>query len=266
MTKVFDFGKNWINFSKNIDEKRIELATNSLTNLIGIDVKNKSFFDVGCGSGLSSLVALRLGAKVFAIDNDGYSIIATSNLLKKFSQNKNYEIKQQSILDEDFLKNVKKFDIVYSWGVLHHTGKMWKALENCSLKVKKKGKLVLAIYNDQGGASRRWYLIKKIYVSSPKIIRFLLIVFFFIFFETRAFLIKLLRFQNPFPFSDWKNKKKNRGMSVVHDLIDWIGGYPFEYSKPEKIFIFLKKKGFILDNLRTNAGGHGCNEYVFTKN
>ena len=35
-------------------------------------------------------------------------------------------------------------------------------------------------------------------------------------------------------------------MSVVHDLIDWIGGYPFEYSKPEKIFIFLKKKALFL--------------------
>ena len=266
MDKIFDFGKNWINFSKNIDEERIELAINSFTSLIDIDFKKKSFFDVGCGSGLSSLVALRLGAKVFAIDSDAYSIISTTNLLKKFSRNKNYKIEQKSILDEEFIRKVKKFDVVYSWGVLHHTGEMWRALENCSLKVKKKGKLVLAIYNDQGGASKRWHYIKKIYVSSPKIIKFFLVGFFFLYFEIRSFLIKLLRFQNPFPFDDWKNKKKNRGMSVIHDLIDWVGGYPFEYSKPEKIFIFLKKKGFILDNLKTNAGGHGCNEYVFTKN
>ena len=74
MGKIFDFGKNWINFSKKIDEERIELATNSFISLIDIDFKKKSFFDVGCGSGLSSLVALRLGAKVFAIDNDAYSI------------------------------------------------------------------------------------------------------------------------------------------------------------------------------------------------
>ena len=266
MSRAFDFGKNWINFSKNIDEKRIELATSSFTKLIDFDLKNKSFFDVGCGSGLSSLVALRLGAKVFAIDNDGYSIISTTNLLKKFSLNKNYKIEKKSILDDRFIRKVKKFDVVYSWGVLHHTGDMWKALENCSLKVKKKGKLVLAIYNDQGGASKRWYIIKKIYVSSPKVIRFLLVLFFFIFFEIRSFMIKILRFQNPFSFDDWKNKKKNRGMSVIHDLIDWVGGYPFEYSKPEEIFNFIKKKGFSLDNLKTNAGGHGCNEYVFTKN
>ena len=266
MSKVFNFGKNWINFSKFIDENRIELATNSLTNLIDVDLKNKSFFDVGCGSGLSSLVALRLGAKVVAIDNDENSIISTTNLFNKFSLNKNYTIKKESILDEKFLRKLKKFDVVYSWGVLHHTGEMWKALENCSLKVKKKGKLVLAIYNDQGGASKRWHLIKKIYVSSPKIIKFLLIAFFFIFFETRSFIIKLLRFQNPLPFNDWKNKKKNRGMSVIHDLVDWVGGYPFEYSKPEEIFNFIKKRGFSLDNLKTNAGGHGCNEYVFTKN
>ena len=134
MNKTFDFGKNWINFSKNIDEERIELATKSFTSLIDIDFKKKSFFDVGCGSGLSSLVALRLGAKVLAIDSDAYSIISTTNLLKKFSPNKNYKIEQKSILDDKFLRKVRKFDVVYSWGVLHHTGEMWQALENCSLK------------------------------------------------------------------------------------------------------------------------------------
>ena len=172
MSKIFDFGKNWINFSKSINEERIELATNSFTNLSDIDFEKKSFFDVWCGSGLSALVALRLGAEVLAIDSDAYSIESTKNLLKKFSRNNNYKIEQKSILDQKFLRKIKKFDVVYSWGVLHHTGEMWKALENCSLKVKKKGKLVLAIYNDQGGASKRWHLIKKIYVSSPKIVKF----------------------------------------------------------------------------------------------
>jgi len=263
MSKKFDFGKNWFKFSKLVDEQRIESAEHSLKKIININLKNKTFFDVGCGSGLFSLAALNLGANVTAIDVDKYSTQTTKNLIKKFYKGNNYKIINESILNEMFLKKIKNFDIVYSWGVLHHTGKMWEAIKICANKVKPGGKLVIAIYNDQGGASKRWLKIKQIYVSSPKIVRIFLISFFFLFFETRNFLIRLIRFQNPFPFEDWK--KKERGMSSFYDLIDWIGGYPFEYSKPEDIFRFLKDKKFILDNLKTCAGGHGCNEFVFTK-
>ena len=55
---------------------------------------------------------------------------------------------------------------MYSWGVLHHTGAMWKALENASTLVRPGGLLFIALYNNQGGASRRWKIIKRTYNDS----------------------------------------------------------------------------------------------------
>ena len=59
-----------------------------------------------------------------------------------------------------------------------------------------------------------------------------------------------------------------RGMSAWHDLVDWVGGLPFEVAKPEEIIEYFKERGFTLEKLTTCAGGHGCNQYVFerTKN
>ena len=54
-------------------------------------------------------------------------------------------------------------------------------------------------------------------------------------------------------------------MSVWHDWIDWIGGYPFEAAKPEEIFALLRTQGFRLDHLITCGGGLGCNQFVFTR-
>jgi 2-polyprenyl-6-hydroxyphenyl methylase/3-demethylubiquinone-9 3-methyltransferase len=66
------------------------------------------------------------------------------------------------------------------------------------------------------------------------------------------------------PGASWSNKR--RGMSAWHDVIDWVGGYPFQVSKPEEVFNFFRKEGFYLNKLKTCAGGHGCNEYVFIRN
>jgi 2-polyprenyl-6-hydroxyphenyl methylase/3-demethylubiquinone-9 3-methyltransferase len=52
-------------------------------------------------------------------------------------------------------------------------------------------------------------------------------------------------------------------MSTRHDLVDWVGGYPFEVAKPETVFGFLRDRGFELRHLKSCAGGLGCNEYVF---
>lgn len=54
-------------------------------------------------------------------------------------------------------------------------------------------------------------------------------------------------------------------MSLMHDLIDWVGGYPFEVAKPEEIFDFYHARGFVLQRLYTCGGGIGCNQFVFER-
>jgi 2-polyprenyl-6-hydroxyphenyl methylase/3-demethylubiquinone-9 3-methyltransferase len=55
-------------------------------------------------------------------------------------------------------------------------------------------------------------------------------------------------------------------MSPWRDVVDWVGGYPFEVAKPEAIFKFYQRRGFTMVDLNTCGGGHGCNEFVFVNN
>ena len=52
-------------------------------------------------------------------------------------------------------------------------------------------------------------------------------------------------------------------MSRRHDLLDWVGGYPFEVATPEEVFAFCHDRGFELQELSTCGGGLGCNQFVF---
>jgi hypothetical protein len=68
------------------------------------------------------------------------------------------------------------------------------------------------------------------------------------------------------PFQTIRYYGKNaRGMSFWRDLIDWVGGYPFEVATPEQIFDFYRERGFLLTRLHTCGGGLGCNQFVFEK-
>src|SRR5262249_15791837 len=154
-----------------------------------------------------------------------------------------WEVSEGSVLDAASLHALGQFDVVYSWGVLHHTGAMWQALENVAPLVAPGGKLFLSIYNDQGGPSRRWAAVNRFYNRAPKPIRFALVFGIGIFREIRPALGRLSRLQNPLPFKDWEREHKGRGMSVWHDLVDWVGGYPFEVAKPEQIFDFYRARG-----------------------
>lgn len=215
---------------------------------------------------LFSLAARRLGAKVRSFDYDPQSVACTNELKRLyFKEDTNWIVEEGNVLDDNYINSLGQYDVVYSWGVLHHTGQMWQALANVEELVKKGGYLFIAIYNDQGGASNRWLKIKKSYNKSPKFIRMILVFGVGLFFESRSAVIRLVRLQNPLPFNDWKQKKKERGMSVWVDLVDWVGGYPFEVAKPEEIFQFYRERGFVLEKLKTCSGGHGCNEYLFTK-
>ena len=263
----FAFGRNWRKFSRVIDDDRVEAAVANLRRLIDEEqLDGKRFLDIGCGSGLSSLAAIRLGADVQAFDYDPDSVTTSIALRDRNAiQDSRWSIEQGSILDADYVAGLGKFDIVYSWGVLHHTGAMWQAIDYAAAAVKSGGKFALALYNDQGGASRRWLAIKKRYVGGSRFTRLFIAFTIGVFFECRAALIRLFRLHNPLPFQDWKLRREDRGMSVYYDLIDWVGGYPFEVAKPEKVLLFLKQRGFVLDGIKTCAGGHGCNEFLFVR-
>jgi 2-polyprenyl-6-hydroxyphenyl methylase/3-demethylubiquinone-9 3-methyltransferase len=265
--KRFEFGKNWENFLKVLDETRISEAEKSLKTMLEMeDLKNKRFLDIGSGSGLFSLAARRLGAAVHSFDYDSRSVACTEELKRRhFPGDENWSIEQGNVLDPAYLNGLGSYDVVYSWGVLHHTGNMWRAIENIVPLVDEKAALFISIYNDQGPLSLFWRSLKKFYNDSSKPVKALILLGFGAFFETRLAMLCLLSFTNPVLSKYWKEKKKNRGMSVWHDLVDWVGGYPFEVAKPEEIFDFYRRKGFLLLKLKTCGGGLGCNEFVFVR-
>jgi 2-polyprenyl-3-methyl-5-hydroxy-6-metoxy-1,4-benzoquinol methylase len=262
----FSFGSNWKSFiDKALTPERCNDALDSLCSFLGVnDLEGQTFLDVGCGSGLFSLAARRLGARVHSFDLDPLSVACTTELKKRYiPEDRKWTIDQGNVLDVDYLNSLGQFDLVYAWGVLHHTGAMWQGLENVIPLVAEGGKLYISIYNDQGDASRRWAALKKFYNQSPRPIQACIVLGVGSLWLIRSSLVRLIGFQNPLPFKEWAREKKSRGMSVWHDLVDWVGGYPFEVAKPEEIFDFFRERGFVLTRLKTRGGKSGCNEFLF---
>jgi SAM-dependent methyltransferase len=262
----FEFGANWTRFLKLLNEERIARAEKSLSEMLEVsDLQGKTFLDVGSGSGLISLAARRLGAKVHSFDYDPRSVACTRELKQRyFPEDLQWSIEEGSVLDLGYLSRLGQFDVVYSWGVLHHTGAMWEALGNVAPLVVNGGRLFIAIYNDQGRQSATWKKIKKAYCFSPQPWRALVLLFAFVRLWGPTTVRDLLTGR---PGATWRNygKQGDRGMSPWRDAVDWVGGYPFEVAKPEQIFEFYRDRGFRLDQLKTCAGGLGCNQFVLTR-
>jgi len=260
---TFSFGKNWQNYLKHaFNAQRLNEAQKSLIQFIGTDdFKGKTFIDIGCGTGMFSLAAYKLGAsQVISVDIDPFSIHCTKLLHARAKKPTSWKIIHGSILDKKLIAALPSADIVYSWGVLHHTGKMWEALDAVTTLVKKDGYLYIAIYNKLDGlfGSRFWLSLKKKYNAAPKIGK-KIIEFAFI---SAFFAWNFLTLQNP--FKKIKNYKSKRGMSWYYDVIDGLGGYPYEFASVEEIFHFYKKRNFELLNIKTTNGIEN-NEFLFRK-
>jgi len=264
--KRFQFGANWTNFLSVLDERRIAEAEASLREMLDVtSLEGKTFLDIGSGSGLFSLAARRLGAKVYSFDFDPQSVACALELRRRFFPNdSHWHVEQGSALDGRYMSGLGEFDVVYSWGVLHHTGSMWLGFEHAIRRVAPNGRLYIAIYNDQGWKSHVWWLIKACYNRLPRLLK-PLFVRLMIGAAALAALIKHTLMLKPMALiRSWKTDARERGMSAKYDAVDWVGGFPFEVASFELLQTYFEARGFALINSKRTTSW-GCNELAFQR-
>jgi 2-polyprenyl-3-methyl-5-hydroxy-6-metoxy-1,4-benzoquinol methylase len=252
----FSFGENWKKYLDNIDDEAIRKAEADFRSTAGVDtLAGGTFLDLGCGSGLNSLVALRMHAtRVLSIDADPHSVEAAQYLRKQYARNDpRWEIRQGSILDTAFMETLGSHSFVLSWGVLHHTGKMWTALDLTARRVADGGTLFISLYNWSRYA-HRWLKVKRFYNTSPSAIRRLMVLGL----GTYGLASGLRHGKSPRRIQS----EIRRGMNYWRDIEDWLGGLPYEYCKPDQVVSHLATQGFRLRKLTTTYSA-GCNEFVF---
>jgi predicted RNA methylase len=260
----FSFGENWSQYAQKIDDARITEAENSLIRLVGREaIQGRTFLDIGCGSGLFSLAAVRLGCrKLLAVDLDPKSVETTRKTLSRYAPGGNWEVRNVSVFDLDPAK-LGTFDVVYSWGVLHHTGAMYRAISKASAMVATHGMLTLALYGKTPFCGM-WRVEKKIYSRSPKWVQKII--------ETAY--LEVVRVRLALKGESLKRRREmyfqQRGMDMYYDTRDWLGGYPYESISPEEAMSYMNGLGFapVRSFVTPCIGllGAGCDEYSFTKN
>lgn len=263
----FAFGNNWRNFLETVDDERIAEAERSLREMLGVtSLDNQRFLDAGCGSGLFSLAALRMGASVHSFDFDPASVATTIELRRRYARgDSDWIIELGSVLNAEYISGLGLFDVVYSWGVLHHTGAQWMALETVQRAVAPGGRLFIALYNDQGLQSVAWRGIKRVYNHLPGPLRRVYAAMFGVIIEGASLGAAMVRGRPVAHARSRLNYRTLRGMSWWHDLVDWVGGYPFEVSSREQVVAFLRERGYEVVRIQSAGSKLGCNEFVFER-
>ena len=283
----FAFGRNWHQFLNQITDERIAAATKSVFRMvcphgdgersksgpacteearqhacdggIGHALAGRTFLDIGHGSGLFSLAARRMGASVRSFDYDQQSVACALVLKSRFDGDGDWVVERGDILDQDFVRSLPTFDVVYSWGVLHHTGDMWQALRNVATLLSDRGRLCLALSNDQGWRSKIWRLVKRCYCAST-LGKWAMCAIFIPYVVIRCCCSSVVRRRNTFA----EYGKNTRGMSVFHDWFDWLGGYPYEVASVGEVVDFFSRHGLRIEKIKA-VNNHGCNEFTFVK-
>jgi 2-polyprenyl-6-hydroxyphenyl methylase/3-demethylubiquinone-9 3-methyltransferase len=258
----FEFGQNWQNYAKTIDSTRIASAVQGLQKLFPAGLSGKSFLDIGCGSGLHSLAALLLGASsVLATDLDENSVSTARAVLAAHFPGGRWTAEIKSVFDMT-PQEVGTYDVVYSWGVLHHTGDMWRAIETAAKLVNPGGQFALAIYSATT-LDPVWKIEKRGYAKAPKALQWAMRQAFI----AALFSAQLLRGRNPVSLV---TRARARGMNFSHDVHDWLGGYPYDSATADELHDRVCRLGFSEERsfrIPPSSGvfGSGCHEFVFKR-
>ena len=263
----FDFGSNWRAFSRHaLTAERVQQAKGDFSDLLGeIQLQNRSFVDIGFGQGLSLLTATAMGARSVGCDiNPVCAAVLKENQSRAFPEldTRAIPVVVGSILEESVVAALREqatteqsgtYDIVHSWGVLHHTGDMETAIRNAASLVGPDGNFIIAIYN-RHWSSGPWTVIKRAYVRSPKGSQRLIIGLLW----PAIFIAKwLVTGRSPL--------RQTRGMDFYYNVVDWVGGYPYEYGSIEEIKRRVEALGFATERVIPAEVPTGCNEFVFRR-
>ena len=262
---AYAFGKNWQRYIANhLDPERRRIARESVAEFLDEDLAGKLFLDIGSGSGLFSLAAYELGAeRVISVDVDADSVAATRELRERADAPENWEVREGSILDSQVVTELEQADVVYSWGVLHHTGDMDLAIRNAASLVKPGGLFAIAIYNRVTGRfldSQRWWKIKRRYNHSPEVVRWAMRVWIRMLWVAQM----LKRGKNPWTAA---REYTERGMAATTDLFDWVGGFPYEYATVDEIVAFCRAECEMeeLKTVQLPPRDIGLNRFLFRR-
>lgn len=262
---AFRFGRNWQRYvGSYLDSGREQIAAESLCDLVG-DLRGKTFLDIGCGSGLFSLCAYRAGAKqVLSIDVDPDAVAASRELWSRAGRPEAWRVLHRSILDPTAVAELGPAQVVYSWGVLHHTGDMYAAIGNAASLVEPGGLFAIAIYNrvSEGRlSSERWLQIKRAYNRVPRAVQLAMEASYAAYWS----LVTLRRGESPLRAA--REYRRSRGMALWTDLVDWLGGYPYEFGTARDITGFCERECGLrtLRVLPVSARHTGNNEFVFER-
>jgi SAM-dependent methyltransferase len=254
----FSFGTNWLSYSSQaLDQSKIGTAREAFRCLMqDIDLGGRRFLDIGFGQGIPLFLAQQAGAEVLGIDLDPICARALDATARFFPDEPKPTFRIASILDDEFVAAERAaggYDIVHSWGVLHHTGDMRRAFRNAASLVKENGILIISIYN-RHWTSPFWASIKRLFNRLPHPIQEATVSASYPIFYLRA---KALARPN--------EEASDRGMDLRHDVRDWLGGDPYEYASIPEVQSAIEPLGFELVRCKPTKGFTGCNEFVFRK-
>lgn len=260
----FPFGKNWSDYIKTyLSDERVEVSKRHMLDFLGLsDLAGKTFLDIGCGSGLHSLAAFRSGAKeIFAFDYDAESVEATRYCHAHAGSPAHWRITRGSVLDEAFMATVPQADIVYSWGVLHHTGDVWRAIRNAAGRVPAGGLFYIALYSADVQkppyTADFWLDVKRRYLKSSWLGRRAWEGWYIYRFMLGGALKRLPQF-----FRRRAEHRRNRGMDIMTDIRDWLGGWPMEFVYDADAIKFCEELGMTLQRIKT---GEANTEFLFRR-
>ena len=261
MASGFSFGRNWDRYVReNFTEERVDISRREILEFLGLpSLEGKSFLDVGCGSGIHSLAAFRAGAfRVVSMDVDPFSVRATRTVREKAGSPPEWEVLEGSVLDPEFMSRLEPADIVYSWGVLHHTGNLWEAVRNAAGRVRPGGLFHIAVY-EKTAESRYWIDVKRRYNAASPFRRRLMELSYvyrtFLRTTSPAYLLHNFRYIRDY--------RALRGMEFWTDVRDWLGGWPYEPATPAEVTGFCEKTlGFGTVKVK---GGKANVEYLFAR-